>query len=108
MANSDHKARSCRFVPARQRPRVSPTAGPPATCPSTASLRLSTLDDVALALYALAQLCQEDERQRDAGQHAGLSPPAPLPPLFRQGVAVAMQCLQQYARQLGDRRPLSA
>ncbi|SDJ82339.1 hypothetical protein SAMN04487785_10430 [Dyella jiangningensis] len=108
MATNDHKARSCPFVSPGQRPRVLPTAGSPATCLSAASLRLSTLDDVALALYALAQLCQEDERHRLANRQPGVPSQVPLPPLFRQGVAVAMQCLEQYARQLGDRRPLNA
>ncbi|AIF49536.1 hypothetical protein HY57_20860 [Dyella japonica A8] len=66
------------------------------------------MDDVALALYALARLRQEDERYRHAVRHPGLPSLAPLPPLLRQGVAVAMQCLEQYARQLGERRTLSA
>jgi hypothetical protein len=66
------------------------------------------LDDVALALYALAQLSLEDERYRHAVRHPDVPPLVPLPPLFRQGVTVAMQCLEQYARQLGQEQALNA
>ena len=107
MANVDHKARACLSVPSGNAPRVSPCADPPASHAPPASLRLSTLDDVALALYALAQLCLEDERSH-AARHPDVPPLVPLPPRFRQGVAVAMQCLEQYARQLGDKQALNA
>ena len=106
MANYDHKARPCLSVPLGHAPRVPPAADPPAGGFTSSSLRLSTLDDVALALYALAQLRLEDERYRDAARHPDASARVPLPPSFRQGITVAMQCLEQYARQLGVERTL--
>jgi hypothetical protein len=108
MATSDHKARACLSIPSGNASRVSPSADPPVSHRSPASLRLSTLDDVALALYALAQLCLEDERSRHVARHSDVPPLLPLAPLFRQGVAVAVQCLEQYARQLGQERALNA
>jgi hypothetical protein len=81
-------------------------AGLPAHRPQAHSLRLSTLDDVALALHCLAQLCIEDERYRTAwATHCTTKPMAwPLPPLFKLGVTVAIQCLEQYTKQLSDER----
>jgi len=108
MANDDHKARACPAVLSGNASSVSPFADPPVSRGSPVSLRLSTLDDVTLALYALAQLCLEDERSRRAARHPDVPPLLPLSPLFRQGVAVAMQCLEQYARQLGQERAMNA
>ncbi|MFC4525513.1 hypothetical protein ISN76_04595 [Dyella halodurans] len=88
---------------------ASPAADPPAHGPQAYSLRLSTLDDVALAHYALAQLWFEDERYRVArARHNSAEPMTwPLPPLFKQGVTVAIQCLEQYAKQLGDEQAMN-
>jgi hypothetical protein len=84
---------------------ASPDAGPPA-CHQAHSLRLSTLDDVALAHYALAQLWFEDERYRVATARCSSTKPMtwPLPPLFKEGLTLAMQCLEQYAKQLSAER----
>jgi len=108
MAVRDHTARARLSFSASGNPLTDPPAAElSAQCPSTSSLRLSTLDDVALALYSLAVLCNEDERCREAqARQASTAEPTmwPLPPLFRDGVKVAMQCLGHYARHLGDQR----
>ena len=72
--------------------------------PQALPLRRATLDDVALALYALAQMWVEDEQYRAARARHGTAKPMawPLPPLFKEGVTVAIQCLEQYAKQLSD------
>ncbi|QNK02788.1 hypothetical protein [Dyella telluris] len=107
MATRDHKARARLSVSVGDAHSDSTSAGPPASCFMPPSLRLSTLDDVALALYALAQLSLEDERQRSPTRHSGVVL-QPLPPLFRQGIVVARHCLLQYVRQLDQQRALSA
>jgi hypothetical protein len=88
---------------------ASPAAGLPAHRPQAPSLRLSTLDDVALALYCLEQLRIEDERYRTAqARHSSAKPMTwPLPPRFREGVTVAIQCLEQYTKQLSDERAMN-
>ena len=106
MATYDHKARPCLSVPSGHAPRVPPAADPPAGSFTPSSLRLSTLDDVAFALYALTQLSLEDQRLHHVVRHPDVPPRVPLPPRFRQGITVAMQCLEQYARHLGDERTL--
>jgi hypothetical protein len=110
MAVHDHTAPARPFFPPTGDAfSHSPAADSTARCSQAPSLRLSTLDDVALALYALAQMCRDDERCRTAkaGQSTATPMARPLPPLFRQGVTVAIQCLEQYARQLGDMRAMN-
>ena len=87
----------------------SPAADPPARGPQAHSQRPATLDDVALAHNALAQLWFEDERYRVAmARRSNAKPVAwPLPTLFKEGVTVAIQCLEQYAKQLGDERAMN-
>jgi hypothetical protein len=87
---------------------ASPAAGPQAFRHAH-SLRLSTLDDVALAHYALAQLWLEDERYRAAkAGRSSVKPMAwPLPPLFKEGVTMAIQCLEQYAKQRSIERAMN-
>jgi hypothetical protein len=77
---------------------------------SAHSLRLSTLDDIALAHYALAQLWFEDERFRVAREkHIHAEPMAwPLPPLFKEGGSVAIRCLEQYAGELAGKQKVNA
>jgi len=72
--------------------------------------RICTFDDVALALYALTNLCIEDDRRLAAQARQTIAGPAPrpLPPRFRQGLTMAIQCLEQYARQLGNERAVNA
>jgi hypothetical protein len=110
MAVHDHTAPARLSFPSLGDPfAASPAADPPTHGPQAHSLRLSTLDDVALALHCLAQLCVEDERHRIAKAGSCSAKPMawPLPPVFRQGVTVAIQCLEQYAKQLGDERAMN-
>ncbi|WP_445147010.1 hypothetical protein [Dyella sp. Tek66A03] len=83
-----------------------PAANPPAHGPQAHSPRRTTFDDVALAHYALSRLWFEDEQYRKAkAKHPGAAPLTwPLPTLFKDGVAVAIWCLEQYAKQLSDER----
>jgi hypothetical protein len=69
----------------------------------------ATLDDVALAHYVLAQLWFEDERYRvaKAGRSSAKPVTWPFPPLFKEGVTLAIQCLEQYAKQLSDERAMN-
>ncbi|QNK01499.1 hypothetical protein [Dyella telluris] len=108
MANVDHTARLCPALPVGHASRASPAADPPAAYHTSPSLRLSTLDDVAFALRALTLLCQEDERLRHTVRHPDVPPLRPLATYYRQGITVAMQCLAQYARQLGSGQVTSA
>jgi hypothetical protein len=87
----------------------SPAADPLAHGPQAHSLRLSTLDDIALAHYALSRLWFEDEQYRKAkAKHPGAEPLTwPLPTLFKDGVAVAIQCLEHYAKRLSDERAMN-
>jgi hypothetical protein len=107
MAVRDHTARARLSFSASGDPLTDPPAAELSAHRSNASsLRLSTLDDVALALYSLAVLCSEDDRFQSA--QARRIPAEltvwPLPPLFREGLVVAMQCLEHYAKHLGDQR----
>ncbi|MHA6204787.1 hypothetical protein ACXU4B_10210 [Dyella soli] len=81
-----------------------PTSGP------AHSMRLSTLDDIALAHHALAQLWLEDERFRVARErHIHAEPMAwPLTPMFKEGVSVAIRCLELYALQLAGKQKANA
>ena len=81
-------------------------AGLPAHRPQAPSPRGTTFDDVALAHYALSRLWFEDEQYRKAkAKHPSAEPLTwPLPTLFKDGVAVAIWCLEQYAKQLSDER----
>ena len=81
-----------------------------ASCRATGSSSLAhsprgtTFDDVALAHYALSRLWFEDEQYRKAkAKHPTAQPLTwPLPTFFKEGVDMAIVCLEQYARQLGD------
>ena len=111
MAIRDHTAPARLSVPLGKAFSDPSGADPQASASPTHSLRLSTLDDVALALYSLAVMCIEDERCRSA--QATVVPTAepatfPLPPLFREGLVVAIQCLENYAEQLGPRQAMNA
>ena len=88
---------------------ASPGAGPPAHLPPAHPPRGTTFDDVALAHYALSRLWFEDEQYRRAkAKHPAAEPLTwPLPTLFKDGVAVALRCLEHYARQLGDERAMN-
>lgn len=108
MATRDHKARARLSGPVGDAHSASPFAGPPACCSMPPSLRLSRWDDLALALHALRELSLEDERRRNLARHPDAALLLPLPPLFRQGILVARQCLLQYARQLDDELALDA
>ena len=110
MAIHDHTARArLSFSSSGDTLTAPPATESSVSCAMAPSLRLSHLDDVALALYALAALCIEDESCRKAQARQITAEPAlwPLPPLFREGVQVAMQCLEQYARQLDGRRDMN-
>lgn len=107
MAVHDHTARAhLSFSASGDMFTVTFAADSPARRSTAQSLRLSTLDDVALALYSLAVLCIEDERCRTAQVRHLLSEPTlwPLPPLIQEGLGLAIQCLEQYAGQLGGQR----
>ncbi|WP_445143494.1 hypothetical protein [Dyella sp. Tek66A03] len=87
----------------------SPAAGLSAHRPQAPSPRGTIFDDVALAHYALSRLWFEDELYRKAkAKHPNAQPLTwPLPTLFKDGVAVAIQCLEQYAKQLSNNRPMN-
>ena len=107
MAVHDHTAPAHLSFPTLGDPFGNSSAADPlADAPQAHSLRLSTLDDVALALHCLVQLCLEDERYGMArARHSSAEPIArPLPPRFKQGVTLAIQCLEQYAKKLGNER----
>ncbi|WP_109125153.1 hypothetical protein [Dyella sp. C11] len=110
MAVHDHTARARLSFPAGDALNATPNADPTAHRPSPYSLRLSTLDDIALAHYALSQLWLEDEKCRTAlaKKIATETPAWPLPPLFKEGVSLAIQCLEQHARQLDGKRAMNA
>jgi len=109
MAVHDHTAPARPSRPTDDTFTARSTAGSPASG-STPSLRLSTLDDIALAHYALAQLWFEDERFRVAREmHIHAEPMAqPLAPLFKEGVSIAIRCLEQYAGELAAQRKVNA
>jgi|SRR5579859_1343782 len=110
MAVHDHTAPARLSFPSMGDPFTdSPAAGPPAHGPQAPSPRGTTFDDVALAHYALSRLWFEDEQYRRAkAMHPNAMPLTwPLPTLFKDGVAVAIQCLEQYARQLSDERAMT-
>ncbi len=88
---------------------ASPAADPLANRPQAHSPRGTTFDDVALAHYALSRLWFEDEQYRRAkANHPDAEPLTwPLPTLFKDGVAVAIRCLEHYARQLSDERAMN-
>ncbi|WP_445145250.1 hypothetical protein [Dyella sp. Tek66A03] len=87
----------------------SPAADPLAHGPQAHSPCGTTFDDVALAHYALSRLWFEDEQYRKAkANHPGAEPLTwPLPTLFKDGVAVAIRCLEHYAKQLSDERAMN-
>ena len=110
MAVHDHTAPARLSFPSLGDPFAdSPAADPLAHRPQTPSPRGMTFDDVALAHYALSRLWFEDERYRRAEAiHPAAKPLiGPLPTPFRDGVAMAIQCLEQYARQLSDERAMN-
>lgn len=84
MATHDHTARTRPFVPGDQAFPGPPDAHRPAYSPTAPSLRLSTLDDVALALYSLAVLHVEDQwhRATQDGHHPAELMTFPLPRCF--------------------------
>jgi hypothetical protein len=88
---------------------ASPAADLPAHGPQAQSQRPATFDDVALAHYALAQLWFEDERYRVAKARRSSAKPItwPLSPQFKEGLTMAMRCLEQYAKQLGVEREIN-
>ena len=103
MAVHDHTAPARLSIPTLGDPfAASPAAGLPAHRPQAHSPRGTTFDDVALAHYALSRLWFEDEQYRRARANLPGAEPLtwPLPTLFKDGVAVAIRCLEQYARQL--------
>ncbi|MFC4528355.1 hypothetical protein ISN76_15115 [Dyella halodurans] len=88
---------------------ASPAADPLAQSHQAHSPRHATLDEVAQAHHALAQLWFDDERYRVAKARC-LPRQAhtwPLPPLFKEGVSLAIRCLEQYAKQLGDKQAMN-
>jgi hypothetical protein len=70
------------------------------------ALRLSTLDDVALALYALGRV--RDDVERSLTEQVRLPTSEPVMPMLspfqRDGLGVAIQCLEQYALWLSEAR----
>ncbi len=109
MAVHDHTARARPSRPPDDTFTAPFATDSPASC-SAHSLRLSTLDDIALAHYALAQLWFENERFRVAREkHIHAEPMAwPLAPLFKEGVSLAIRCLEQYAGELAGKQPVNA
>ena len=110
MAVHDHTAPArLSFLPSGDPFTASPAADLPVHAPQAHSQRPATLDDVALAHYALAQLWFEDERYRVAKARRSSAKPMawPLPTLFKEGVTLAIQCLEQYAKQLSDERAMN-
>ncbi|MFC4526075.1 hypothetical protein ISN76_13230 [Dyella halodurans] len=110
MAVHDHTAPARLSFPSLGDPFIaSPAADPMAQGPQAHSPCHATLDDVALAHYALAQLWFEDEQYRVAKARC-LPRQAhtwPLPPLFKDGVSMAIRCLEQYAKQLSDEQAMN-
>jgi len=106
MAIRDHKARAHPSVSEGIALSDPFDAYLPASPTQAHSLRVSTLDDVALALYALVVLDNDDERCRRTQAYVlpEVEPLArPLPPLFKEGLGVAIQCLEGLALRLGSR-----
>lgn len=106
MAVRDDTARARLPVSADDTPHDPPDADPRATCPMAHALRLSTLDDVALALYALGRVRDDVERSRtEPVRPPPTEPVMPLLSPFQQdGLCVAIQCLEQYALWLSEAR----
>jgi hypothetical protein len=110
MAVHDHTAPARPSFPCWGDPfTASPAAEPTAHDPQAYSPRHATLGDVALAHDALAQLWFEDERYRVAKAGCSSAKPVtwPLPPLVKDGVTMAIQCLEQYAKQLSAERAMT-
>jgi hypothetical protein len=109
MAVHDHTAPArLSFLSLGDPPTASPAANLSAQGSQARSQRPSTFDEVALAHYALAQLWFEDERYRVAKARRSSAKPVtwPLSLLFKEGLTMAMQCLEQYAKQLDDERAM--
>jgi hypothetical protein len=110
MAIRDHTARTRPFVPPDGTLAVSP--GDPsssgAVWPET--LRLSTLDDIALAVFALTRLRYDSERYRKAQAWGLPVKPVewPLSIAVTASLATAIHCLRQYAGLLGHEPPVNA
>jgi hypothetical protein len=109
MAVHDHTAPARLSISLGDPFTASLAADPMAHDPQAHSPRHVTLDDIALAHYALAQLWFEDERYRVAKARCSSTKPMtwPLPSLFKEGLTMAMQCLEQYAQQLGIERAMT-
>jgi hypothetical protein len=84
-------------------------ADPKAHDPQAHSPRHVTPDDVALAHDALAQLWFEGERYHVARAGCSSAKPVtwPLPPLIKDGVTMAIQCLEPYAKKLSVERAMN-
>ena len=104
MAVRDHTARARLPVSSGAPPNDPRNADPWVAYPMAHALRLSTLDEVALALYALGRVRDDVERSRtEQVQPSPVEPVMPMLSVFQQdGLCVAIQCLEHYAMWLSE------
>lgn len=110
MAVHDHKAPARLQTPPGDTFTSSSGATHPASCTQAASPCLSTLDDLALAAFALSRLLHYNAccGKARVGHTSARQVEWPLPPLFEEGLTTALQCLQQYAGTLGHTLEVNA
>ncbi len=108
MAVRDHTARACVPAPPGDTPASAPESTLLVACHQAYSLHLSTLDDIAMAVFALSRLLEYNAGTRTGTRRVpeGLVT-WPLPALFVEGLGTAKQCLEQYADMLG-RKPAAS
>jgi len=103
MAVHDHKAPARPpFHPLGDAFAAPSVASRPVVAAQASSSHLATLDDIAIAIFALSRLQHYCERCDQAPVRLCSAGRVdwPLPPMFAEGVSTAIRCLQQYAEAL--------
>jgi len=104
MATRDHTVRIRSSVPPDDTRTPPPPDQSSTAAASPETPHHSTRGDIALAVLALTRLRIDSEQCRHAQARGfpGRPLPWPLPVAVTASLATAIQCLQQYARLLGD------
>ena len=104
MATRDHTVPIRSSVPPDDTLTPSPHVSSSTSVAWPETLRHSTRGDIALAVLALTRLRVESEQCRSAQARGfpGRPLPWPLPVAVTTSLGMAIYCLQQYARLLGD------
>jgi hypothetical protein len=104
MATRDHTVRIRSSVPPDDTLTAQSVDSPRTRVAWPETLRLVTRGDIALAVLALSRLRLDSEQCRHAQARGfpGRALPWPLPVAVTASLGMAIHCLQQYARLLGD------